>query len=272
MNIRKLFSLEKGGVVRRSIGALRFRLPHSSLLQASLLLLILLIAVLVRLLPLRWGLHLSEFDPHYQYRLAKDMVENGFFAWTSWRDTMAWYPYGRNMTYALPGLPATSAIFYLIVRALGLALPPMITSNPLTVDPFFNFCVIFPVIMGALTCLVIYFLGKDMGGKAVGLFSAFFLALNSSYIGRTSLGFFDDESVGIFGILLFILFFFILGFNLRLLFFYCFFSDFFYWFFRCFFILFSCVFQAYDPFILFFIINPFNIIRKVISINKRSHI
>jgi dolichyl-diphosphooligosaccharide--protein glycosyltransferase len=61
--------------------------------------------------------------------------------------------------------------------------------------------------MGALTCLVIYFLGKDIGGKKVGVFSAFFLSLNSSYVSRTSLGFFDDETIGIFGILLFILFF-----------------------------------------------------------------
>jgi len=154
-------------------------------MHISLLLLILFIAFTVRLLPIRWGFNLSEFDPHVQYRQTKYMVENGFFAWASWRDPMRWYP----------------------VSALGLSPAPMFTSNPLTVDPIFNFCVIFPVIMATLTCLVIYFLGRDIGGKEVGLFSAFFLALNSSYIGRTSLGFFDDESVGILGILLFVFFF-----------------------------------------------------------------
>ncbi len=61
--------------------------------------------------------------------------------------------------------------------------------------------------MATLTVLVIYFVGRDIGGKEVGLFSAFFLALSSPYISRTSLGFFDDETVGIFGILLFIFFF-----------------------------------------------------------------
>jgi dolichyl-diphosphooligosaccharide--protein glycosyltransferase len=61
--------------------------------------------------------------------------------------------------------------------------------------------------MAKATVLVIYFLGRDIGGKEVGLFSAFFLAISSSYISRTSLGFFDDETVGIFGILLFIFFF-----------------------------------------------------------------
>ena len=207
VKIRKLFGKEKVADALKSFGALRFRASHSSLMHISLLLLILFIALMVRLLPLRWGFHLSEFDPHFQYRLAKHMVDNGFFAWTSWRDYMRWYPNGYPVWGAYPGLPATAAFFYIIVSALGLSPASMFTSNPLTVDPLFNFCVIFPAIMGALTCLVMYFLGRDVGGKEVGLFSAFFLALNSSYIGRTSLGFFDDETVGIFSLLLFIFFF-----------------------------------------------------------------
>jgi dolichyl-diphosphooligosaccharide--protein glycosyltransferase len=54
---------------------------------------------------------------------------------------------------------------------------------------------------------MLYFLGKDVGGKKVALFSSLFLALNTSYVGRTSLGWFDDETVGIFSILLFFFFF-----------------------------------------------------------------
>jgi len=60
----------------------------------------------------------------------------------------------------------------------------------------------FPVIMGTLTCLVLYFFGKDIGGKEVGLFAAFFLAINSAFISRTSLGFFDTETTGILGMTL----------------------------------------------------------------------
>ncbi len=210
MEMRRLLGKGFGRVIEamKGFSFLRLRVPHSSLIHVSLLLLILFIAFMVRLLPLRWGFYLSEFDPYYQYRLAKHMVENGFFAWTSWHDTMSWYPYGRAIPLtSFPGLALTAAFFYVILRALGLPLSSVFAFDPLTSDPLFNFCVIFPVIMGTVTCLVIYFLGKDIGGKEVGLFSAFFLALNSSYIGRTSLGFFDDETVGIFGILLFILFF-----------------------------------------------------------------
>ncbi len=191
----KLFGRERMVKALKSLGVLRFRASHSSLLVASLLFLILLLAFLIRLLPMRWGTYLSEFDPYFQYRLANRMVENGFFSWVSWRDYMRWWPNGYFVGGSLPGLSFAAASTYTILNALGL---------PITL---LELCVVFPPIMGALTCLVMYFLGKDFGGKMVGLFSAFFLALNASYIGRTSWGFFDDENVGIFGILLFMFFF-----------------------------------------------------------------
>jgi dolichyl-diphosphooligosaccharide--protein glycosyltransferase len=211
VKISNLFSKDKAVNALTRVGALRFQISHSSLMHISLLLIILVIAATVRLLPLRWGFQLSEFDPHIHYRLTKHMVENGFFAWTSWTDPMSWYPQGYDISQAIfPGLAATAAFFYQIANALNLAPAPILSSDlyhPLTADPIFNFCVIFPVIMATLTVLVVYFVGRDIGGKEVGLFSAFFLALSSSYISRTSLGFFDDETVGIFGILLFIFFF-----------------------------------------------------------------
>ncbi len=60
-----------------------------------------------------------------------------------------------------------------------------------------------PAIMGTIAVFVIYFLGKDIGGKPVGLLAALFLALNPSYIQRTSLGFFDTEVVGVVALLAF---------------------------------------------------------------------
>jgi dolichyl-diphosphooligosaccharide--protein glycosyltransferase len=211
VKISNLFSREKVVDALTSVGALRFQITHSTLLHISLLVIILVITAVIRLLPIRWGIQLSEFDPHIHYRLAKYMIDNGFFAWTSWVDTMAWYPQGVNIgILAYPGLAATAAVFYKIADALNLAPTPILTADfyhPLIVDPLFIFTVFFPVIMAVLTVLVIYFLGRDIGGKEVGLFSAFFLALNSPNIARTSLGFFDDETVGIFGILLFMFFF-----------------------------------------------------------------
>ena len=194
--IRRRFDRTRIVEALKIFGVLRLKLSNSSLLIISLLSLIFLIALITRLLPMRWGFYLSEFDPHYQYRLTEHIVENGFFSWMNWKDSLSWYPQGRDVAQtSFPGLALTAAFFYRVTDALGL---------PITL---LQLCVVFPAIMGALTCLVIYFLGKDIGGKKVGVFSAFFLSLNSSYVSRTSLGFFDDETVGIFGILLFMLFF-----------------------------------------------------------------
>jgi len=70
-------------------------------------------------------------------------------------------------------------------------------------------CIIFPVLFGALTCIVAYFFGKDIGGKEVGLLSSLFLAVSPAYIGRTILGFYDTETVGILATLLSALFFYV---------------------------------------------------------------
>jgi len=206
--IRELLSRETISGAFRRLGGLRVKVSHGTMLEFSLLILILMLAFAVRLLPMRWGYFISEFDPYYQYRLTKDMVDNGFLHWTTWRDQMSWWPWGRNVAAtSFPGLAMAAASLYTVLNALGIPMLPAYSGNPLAADPLYNFVIIFPVIMATLTVLAMYFFGKDIGGKEIGLFSAFFLALNGSYIGRTSLGFFDDETVGVFSIIVYSLFF-----------------------------------------------------------------
>jgi len=153
--------------------------------------LVLSLAVMIRLLPLRWGFYLSEFDPYFHYRAAEYVAKNGFFSLASWHDTMGWYPYGRDVAGVyLPGLAVTAVSLYYFLNFIGISIS------------LFNLCVIFPIIMAAIACIVIYFLGKLIGGREVGILTAFFLALNASYISRTSLGFFDDETIGVLGIMI----------------------------------------------------------------------
>lgn len=152
---------------------------------------IVLIAVLVRIMPLNWGFLLTEFDPYFHYDVTNYIVTNGYQSWFTWHTQRSWYPFGRDIWLtSFPGLPFSAAALHIVLRALGLQVSVLDT------------CIVFPVIMGTLTCVLVYFLGKDIGGRETGLFSALFLALNSAYIGRTHLGFFDDETIGIFGMLL----------------------------------------------------------------------
>ena len=208
MRIRNVLSKERLVNSLKSLGKLRIKVSHGSILTFSTLVLILFIAFTIRLFPLRWEidpevgsvhLHLSEFDPYFQYRFTEYMVKNGFISWawpTQWVDTQRWYPGGYNVARAgLPGLPLATAFLYRIISALGVNINLM------------DFCAIWPAIMGALACLAIYFLGKDIGGKSVGLFAALFLALSPSYIQRTQIGFFDDETTGILALVLFMFLF-----------------------------------------------------------------
>lgn len=204
-------SLRKIGLAAKKIPSLRPRVFHSSLIRGVSLFLILVIASGVRLLPLRWGFYLNEFDPYFHYYVAKNIAEKGLGYWLSWHDYRGWYPYGRYMPpLSNLGLALTAVTLYKILSFLGVPLKFGLTLNPLdplSLDPLYNLCVIFPIIMAALTCIVVYFLGRDLDGEAVGLFSALLLALSSSHISRTSLGWFDDETVGILSTLLFMLFF-----------------------------------------------------------------
>ncbi|MEM3898818.1 MAG: STT3 domain-containing protein, partial [Candidatus Bathyarchaeia archaeon] len=208
MNFKNAFTKENFLNVLRNIGKLRPKVRHSSVLTFAALVLILLIAFVARLFPMRWEIDpatgkstllLSEFDPYFQYRFTEYIFKNGFIAWAwpnPWIDYQRWYPQGYNVARgAYPGLPLTAAFLYKIVSMLGVGIDLM------------SFCSLFPAIMGMLACLAIYFLGKDIGGKPVGLLAALFLALHPSYIQRTSLGFFDDETVGILSLIVFVFLF-----------------------------------------------------------------
>jgi dolichyl-diphosphooligosaccharide--protein glycosyltransferase len=180
------------------------QVSHGSIIAFSALIMILFIAFTVRILPLRWEnlsggtALLNEFDPYYQFSITKHMVENGLLSpyWpTHWINTQKWYPDGLDMSTSLPALPMTAAVLFQIVTLFGAKIDLM------------TFCSILPAIIAVVSCLILYFVGKDLGGKAVGLFAALFLALAPSFLQRSSLGFFDTEVPGVLGLVLFIFLF-----------------------------------------------------------------
>jgi len=169
---------------------------RGTVLEAFALGLIIVISLAARLMPIRWGFYLNEFDPYLQWRMAQYVVDHGFLAWFQWHDTLSWYPYGADMpTWNLYGEAFVVAAITMLLRALG--------ANVAT----FDVGVVFPVFAGTLTVLAAYFLGKDVWGKGVGMFTALFLALNASSIGRTQLGFLRHEPLGILLMILIFLFF-----------------------------------------------------------------
>ena len=187
----------------KSFGKLRLNVSHARIISISVVLLILFISFTIRIMPLRWEIpsgvvRLNEFDPYYQFILTQRMVNNGILSPyypEPWVFKQLWSPMGLDMSISLPGLPATAATLYSIVSLVGVNIDLMM------------FCSFIPAIMGTLSVLILYFLGKDLGGKSFGMISALFLALSPSFLQRTALGFFDTEVPGILGILLFSLLF-----------------------------------------------------------------
>jgi len=193
-----------GPYVGREVLASRMRairkaastISRGGLLEVLVLSLMFVVALAVRLLPLRFGFYLSEFDPYLQWRMSEYIVKNGFLAWFSWHDTMSWYPWGMTMAQGnLYGVAFTVAAVYEFLRAIGIN------------TTVFEVAVLFPVVAGALTSLASYFLGKDLWGRGAGLLAALFMALNPSNISRTTLGFLRHEPLGILLMILVFLFF-----------------------------------------------------------------
>ena len=180
----------------RAIRKTASSIPRGGFLEIVILSLVFVIALAVRLLPLRFGFYLSEFDPYLQWRMSEYIVKNGFLAWFSWHDTLSWYPWGLNMEYAnLYGVAFSAAAVYMFLHAIGVQ------------ATVFQVTVLYPVVAGALTSIACYFLGKDLWGRGAGLLTALFMALNPSSISRTTLGFLRHEPLGILLMILIFIFF-----------------------------------------------------------------
>jgi dolichyl-diphosphooligosaccharide--protein glycosyltransferase len=182
---------ESGTSMINKLKAYLTSIPKASYLNFICILIVAIAAALLRSLPLRWGVYLSEFDPYLQYRITEHVVNNGFSSFFSWYDHMSWYPWGRDMTtQAYPGLAFTAAMLYLFVRSIGIQISVL------------ELTVIFPIIFGTATCIVLYIFTKDLWGRGAAILAGLFLAFSGSHIFRSAAGFFDDETIGIFAMIL----------------------------------------------------------------------
>src|SRR2546426_580139 len=183
----------RGGLSRENISA-RFRairktlggIPRATVLHYSILSLTLALAAIIRLLPLRWGAYISEFDPYFNFNDMRQITANGWQSWYAYTDFKAWYPFGRPpVSTSYPGTSFTGTLIYQFLQAIGINIS------------LYDAAVYAPVILGVFGVLVIYFFARDIWGKSAGLLAGLFSAFSSSLISRTDLGFFRNEAVGI---------------------------------------------------------------------------
>jgi len=183
----------RGGLSRENISA-RFRairktlggIPRATVLHYSILSLTLGLAAIIRLLPLRWGAYISEFDPYFNFNDMRAITASGWQSWYSYVNFAAWYPFGRPpVSTSYPGTSFTGTLIYQFLQAIGINIS------------LYDAAVYAPVILGVFGVLVIYFFARDIWGKSAGLLAGLFSAFSSSLISRTNLGFFRNEGAGI---------------------------------------------------------------------------
>ena len=174
-----------------------FHRPKSKISRGSILLVVTLFIIFTTALLLRVEPLLDTqpivraFDPWFQLKVTDYVSKNGYGAFFTWYDATTWVPFGRDIAKtSYVGVPFTSAFFYFLLNALG------IRVDVLTVS------LLLPAFMGSLTAIVAFFLGKEMSNNTVGLLTGLFTAFIPAFITRTVAGFYDNECIGVFAIVL----------------------------------------------------------------------
>ena len=151
------------------------------------------LSFMIRSQPAQHGFELHEFDPFFNYRATQFVVENGIPAYLDWHDDMSWYPHGRDVvSTSQPMLHITAATLYQIFGAGS---------------ELYDFTIMFPVVIGSATTIVMFAIVRIIGGTTAGLLASLLFAISVPVLYRGLIGWFKSEPLGIFYGLLGVYFF-----------------------------------------------------------------
>ena len=165
------------------VNSFEFQIKH--LLVILVLAIAFSTAFTMRSYPIKYGFVLNEFDPYFDYRATKYLLDNGISEYLNWHDTMSWYPEGRDV-------PKTSQVGLHIIAA-GLYQIFGLGSS------LMDFVIMFPVVIGSLTTIVIFALVRVISNSTTaGMFASLLFAFMPAIIQRGNLGWFKSEPLGLF--------------------------------------------------------------------------
>lgn len=164
------------------INSFQFQTKH--LLVILVLIIAFSTAFIIRSYPIKYGFALNEFDPYFDYRATKYIIDNGFTAYLNWHDYQSWYPEGRFV-------PTTSQVALHLIAATMYKIFGFGTS-------LMDFVIMFPVVIGSLTTIVIFALVRNLSGTTAGMFASLLFAFMPAIIQRGNLGWFKSEPLGLF--------------------------------------------------------------------------
>ncbi|KAJ3416106.1 oligosaccharyl transferase stt3 subunit [Chytridiales sp. JEL 0842] len=130
---------------------------------------------------------IHEFDPWFNFRSTKELVQNGFYDFLNWFDEMSWYPLGRVVGGTVyPGIMVTAGGIHWILQKLNF---------PVDIR---NICVFLAPVFSAFTAVACYLLTAEVKDASAGLFAAAFIGIAPGYISRSVAGSYDNEGIAIF--------------------------------------------------------------------------
>ena len=165
-----------------SIGNFDFKLNHIFII--GVLSLSFSTSFLIRSLPAEYGWELHEYDPFFNYRATEYLLNNGLEKYLNWNDSLSWYPFGRDISSnSQVILHITTATTYSIFGG--------------NID-LYDFSIIFPAVIGSLTCVVIFALTRVLFGTTSGLFASLFFSISLPILVRGQIGWLKSEPLGLF--------------------------------------------------------------------------
>ena len=169
-----------------------FELKLSHFLIIGILGLSFTISFLLRSQAADYGFELNEFDSFFNYRATQYLVENGVSSYLEWNDNLSWYPIGRDVSATSQVMLHLTAgsLYYLFGGETDL----------------YEFTILFPVIFGSLSAIVLFALVRVIGGTTAGLLAALLYSISLPILIRGPIGWFKSEPLGLFFSLLTIYF------------------------------------------------------------------
>ena len=164
------------------IGIFDLKLHH--LMIVGVLILSFSLSFLIRTQGADYGFELNEFDPFFNYRATEFILNNGISEYFEWHDDMSWYPNGRDIS-------ASSQVMLHITAATTYQI---FGGN----SSIYDFTILFPVVIGSLTVVIVFALTRLFAGTSAGLFAALLYSVSLPIILRGTIGWFKSEPLGIF--------------------------------------------------------------------------
>lgn len=159
------------------------RAKHVDKKQLFFLLLIFLFAFGIRGHLLKYE-YMFGFDSYYHARMVGELLKTGS---VPAHDPLAYY-------FVEAGIapPKNQFFWYFTAGIYKVAT----LGAPYDKGLWTQFVKVLPALFGALICVAMFFLGKEMYDRRVGYVMAFFAAVVPSFVYRTLAGFFEDDCLG----------------------------------------------------------------------------